>query len=95
MFCLLKLKRLPWPYGLSLGWGRLFLWGLLYVVSGVVRSDDEVFCDCGGFTFSVRVIQVTNVYPRDAPSLLGLSMVWRCSLKRSFIKASFSLSYAL
>ena len=26
--CLLRSKRLPWPYGLSLDWRRLFLWRL-------------------------------------------------------------------
>ena len=29
MSCLLKLKRLPWPYGLSVGWSKLFLSGLI------------------------------------------------------------------
>ena len=28
LFCLFELKKLPWPYGWSLGWKRFFRWGL-------------------------------------------------------------------
>ncbi len=49
VFCLLELKKLPWPYGLSLGWRRFFQWGLiLYVVSSVVRRGTEMFSGCSG-----------------------------------------------
>ena len=55
VFCLLRLGRLPWPYGLSLGWGRLL---------GAVRK-------CSAAVVGLDLV-------------LGLSMVRRCSLKRSF-----------
>ena len=29
LFCLFELKKLPWPYGWSLGWKRFFRWGLI------------------------------------------------------------------
>ena len=67
VFCLLRLERLPCPYGLSLGFSKLFLWGL-HVLNSIVRSGEEVFCGCGGFRFSVRVIYGAAVFIKSKRS---------------------------
>ena len=75
VFCLLRLERLPWPYGLSLAW--TFSMGInctsLVVWLGAVRK-------CSA---AVMGLDLT----------LGLSMVQRCSLERSFKRRLVSPMY--
>ena len=68
MFCLLRLKRLPWPYGLSLAY---FSMGI-NCMSLAVWLGAERKC-------SATVVGLDMLL-----GLLGLSMVRRRSLNRSF-----------
>ena len=41
LFCLFELKKLPWPYGWSLGWKRVFLMGINSMSLAVCLEEDR------------------------------------------------------
>ena len=84
LFCFFELKKLPWPYGWSLGWKRFFRWGLIIrVVSSVVRRGQEMFCGCGRFRFVVRVIYGTEIKGLRSSALFNCNRRVRISRRTS------------
>lgn len=58
LLCLLKLKKFPWLYGLSILKKHFFSIGINFMyslVGNVVRRGEKMFCDCRGFQFGFGV----------------------------------------
>ena len=68
LLCLFELKKLPWPYGCSLGW-KIFFSMAINIMSLAVWLGEDRKCSAALVGLDL---------------LLGLPMVRRCSLNRSF-----------
>ena len=77
LFSLFELKKLPWPYECSLGWERFFSMGINIMSLAVWLGEDR---KCSAALVGLDL-------------LLGLSMVRRCSLNRSFKRRFVSPMY--